>query len=108
MEEKQKEKARLRKQRQRDRIKKEGVTLESVTAPSVTLLERPNGAPYNRDEMWQGLPRYIGPYTDGQVLDRKTVPLPNRTLPRPRFTPNNVIYGVSDVRVKGELLEATA
>ncbi len=88
MNEKQKEQARLRKQNQRDRERGNSVTSESVTHGSVTLLKRPNGHDYNPDELMpDGSKRYVGPFTDGQVLDRTTVPLPNRELPVPRFTP---------------------
>jgi len=76
MDEKQKEQARLRKQRHRDKEQQKSVTSNTVTLDSVTLLNRPNGVPYNPNEMWEGQLRYVGPFTDGQVLDRKTVPLP--------------------------------
>ena len=45
-----------------------------------TLLSRPNGADYdpteklyNNPHYVDGTPRYLGPMTDGQVLDRLTV-----------------------------------
>lgn len=63
----------------RYRERKNSVTSGSVTSSSVT---RPNmmgeDGPiwkeneYNPEEIWEGQPRYIGPFTDGQVLDRKT------------------------------------
>ena len=80
-----KEQTRLRVERYRN--KQKSVTSDSVTSPSVTLLTRPNmmeeDGPimkmnmYNPDELMpDGSKRYVGPFTDGQVLDRKTVPLP--------------------------------
>ncbi len=92
-----KEQTRLRVERYRD--KQKSVTSDSVTSPSVTLLKRPNrmGAngmiemvenEYNPAELMpDGSKRYIGPFTDGMVSDRTTLPLPNRELPVPRFTP---------------------
>lgn len=73
---KQKEANRLIKQKSREGVTK-GVTSEGVTDQGVTLLNRPNGEPYNPDEIWGGQPRYIGPLSDGQVLDRMTVPAPD-------------------------------
>ena len=93
MNEKQKEQARLRKQKQRDIIKENSVTSNTVTLDSVTLLNRPNGEPYNPDEIWEGQPRYVGPFSDGQVLDRKTVPLPAFNPPVGGFIPNKVGVG---------------
>ena len=76
------EQARLRKQRQRDKTKGNSVTLGSVTSPSVTsLLHRPNGEDYNPNELSGGRKRYLGPLSDGQVLDRLTVPEPSRHIP---------------------------
>ncbi|KKN29275.1 hypothetical protein LCGC14_0845810 [marine sediment metagenome] len=95
MNEKQKEQARLRKQNQRDRERGNSVTLDSVTS-SVTRPNRmgANGMiemvenEYNPDELMpDGSKRYVGPFSDGCVLDRTTVPLPNLTLPVPKFTP---------------------
>ena len=85
--EKQKEANRLAKQKSRQGVTK-GVTSEGMTGQGVTLLNRPNGEPYNPDEIWQGSKRYIGPFSDGQVLDRTTVPLPGFKLPVGGFTPN--------------------
>ncbi len=78
-----KEQTRERVKRYRDRQK--SVTQGSVTQGSVTLLHRPNrlgdnGLPetvdnlYNPEEMLEdGRKRYLGPFSDGQVLDRLTV-----------------------------------
>ena len=42
----------------------------------VTLLKRPNGADYDPEElMTNGEKRYMGPFSDGQVLDNTTVGL---------------------------------
>lgn len=69
----QREAARLRKQRQRSRL---DVTPSDVT-PSVKLMSRPNGPDYNPDETLPGgEKRYLGPFTDRQVLDRLSVPEP--------------------------------
>lgn len=52
----------------------EGVTLQGVTGQGVTLLHRPNGEDYNPNELLpDGRKRYLGPFHDGQVLDRTTV-----------------------------------
>ena len=49
--------------------------------PNVTLLSRPNGNDYDPTEKLYNNPhypdgtfRYLGPLSDGQVLDRLTVP----------------------------------
>uniref|UniRef100_A0A6M3KY12 Uncharacterized protein n=1 Tax=viral metagenome TaxID=1070528 RepID=A0A6M3KY12_9ZZZZ len=76
-----------KKQYQRDYMKKkrsnitEGLTNESPKSkPDVTLLHRPNGPDYdpaeklyNNRHYKNGTPRYLGPLSDGQVLDRLTV-----------------------------------
>ena len=42
----------------------------------ITLLHRPNGPDYDPEELLpDGSKRYMGPFTDGQVLDRTTVDL---------------------------------
>ena len=72
-----KEQARIRKQRQRDRERGDSVTSNSVTPQSVTLLPRPNGEDYDPNELLpDGSKRYLGPFSDGQVLDRLTVSEP--------------------------------
>ncbi len=41
----------------------------------ITLLTRPNGHDYDPDErLSDGRKRYLGPLSDGQVLDRMTLP----------------------------------
>ncbi|KKK63567.1 hypothetical protein LCGC14_2992970 [marine sediment metagenome] len=44
---------------------------------STKLLKRKNGDPYDPNEQWFDgkweMLRYLGPYSDGQVLDRTTV-----------------------------------
>ena len=65
----------------RERVKRyrnKDVTHSDVTQ-GVTLLSRPNGADYDPNEKLynhpfyrEGLPRYLGPLSDGQVLDRLT------------------------------------
>ena len=52
----------------------------SVVQPKGTLLSRPNGKDYDPSEKIynhpiynDGTPRYLGPLSDGQVLDRLTV-----------------------------------
>ena len=58
------------------RYRDKGVTEQGVTGKGVTLLQRPNGADYNPEELMpDGTLRYMGPFTDGQVLDNKTVGL---------------------------------
>ena len=79
--------------KERMRVTRTGNTKAGNTGQGMTLLKRPNrmGADgpemvendYNPDEMWQCQPRYVGPFTDGQVLDRTTVP----NLPVGGFTP---------------------
>ena len=66
----QREKTASRVKRYRD--KQKSVTEEGVTSSKgqgVTLLKRPNGEPYNPDEMLHGRRRYLGPFSDGQVLE---------------------------------------
>ncbi len=81
-EEQAREAARLRKQKQR--LSRPDVPPDNVTpslSPDVTpLLHRPNGVDYNPEELIYGNPyyedgtkRYLGPLSDGQVLDRLTV-----------------------------------
>ncbi|KKL59806.1 hypothetical protein LCGC14_2211700, partial [marine sediment metagenome] len=89
-EEKQKEQARLRKQRQRDKEQQKSVTSNTVTLDSVTLLNRPNGVPYNPNGIWEGQFRYVGPFTDGPALNRKTFPLPYFNPKVGGFTPNKI------------------
>ena len=80
------EAARLRKQKQRERdtnVTQGDVTPQNVTrnvTDNVTLLHRPNGPDYDPTEKLynnrhypNGTPRYLGPLSDGQVLDRLTV-----------------------------------
>lgn len=57
------------------------------TSGSNILLKRPNGADYNPDEtMPGGTKRYVGPFSDGQVLDRLAIPLIDRgTIPYHRL-----------------------
>ena len=88
--EKERESARIRKQRQRSRP-------VDVT-PFGKLLSRPNGEPYNPEELLpDGRKRYLGPFSDGQVLDRLSVKceVPDRvkisdrcSLPRHQFIQN--------------------
>ena len=89
--EKERESARIRKQRQRSRP-------VDVT-PFGKLLSRPNGEPYNPEELLpDGRKRYLGPFSDGQVLDRLSVSdpiVPNKvnisdrcSLPRHQFIQN--------------------
>ena len=40
---------------------------------SATLLKRKNGDPYDPCETYGDGLRYLGPYSDGQVLDRTTI-----------------------------------
>jgi len=75
-EEQAREAARLRKQKQRSHP---DVTPVNVT-PCKALMSRPNGEDYNPDERLygnthyaDGTLRYLGPLSDGQVLDRLTV-----------------------------------
>jgi len=55
--------------------KRREAPLEAPTneAPK-TLKPRSNGDDYNPDEMLDGRKRYLGPFTDGRVLDRLSVP----------------------------------
>lgn len=79
------------KKKQREAVKKavakhrEGITKEGITGDKlqgITLLHRSNGEDYNPDELLpDGRKRYLGPFSDGQVLDRLTVPEPNKHLP---------------------------
>ena len=72
--EKQKQANREAKQRQRQGMTKGA--MDGMTSVGMTLLKRPNGADYDPDElMADGTLRYIGPFTDGQVLDNTTVGL---------------------------------
>ena len=76
--EEQKKANREAKQRQRQGMTKgamDGMTSVGMTR-AVTLLKRPNGADYDPDElMSNGEKRYMGPFSDGQVLDNTTVGL---------------------------------
>ena len=84
---KDKEKAR-ESARERQKKHRQGVTGEGVTninkEDNVTpqMLHRPNGEDYNPDELLKdGRKRYIGPLSDGQVLDRLTVSPLDKYLP---------------------------
>jgi len=67
-------------ERHRKGITGQGITQENVN-PDV-ILHRPNGADYNPNELLpDGRKRYLGPFSDGQVLDRLTVPGPNKHIP---------------------------
>ena len=69
------------------RHRAKGVTEQGVTGEGVTLLHRPNSMndkgdiitgdfPYNPEELMpDGTKRYMGPFSDGQVLDNTTVGL---------------------------------
>lgn len=70
---KDKDKAKEQAKERMRRYRGKGVTSEGVTGQGVTLLHRPNGADYNPDELLpDGRKRYLGPFHDGQVLDRTT------------------------------------
>ena len=81
----------------RYRVSRKGITEEGITegkGEGITLLERPNGAPYNPDELLSdGSKRYMGPFFDGQVLDRTTVATPGGYVLKPgqfyHFKKNN-------------------
>ena len=71
-----KEAARMRKQKQRSHP----IMSHPNVTPEVMLLSRPNGTDYNPAEKLYDNPyyidgtlRYLGPMSDGQVLDRLTV-----------------------------------
>ncbi len=78
---KQKEANKEASQRQRDKTK--GMTPEGMTGQGMTLLKRPNmmgddgplwkDNDYDPNELWEGQLRYVGPFSDRQVLDRATV-----------------------------------
>ena len=69
-----------RMKRQQERRDTPTVDTPTVDTPDVTLLSRPNGKDYDPGEKLFGNPhytdgtfRYLGPLSDGQVLDRLTV-----------------------------------
>ena len=94
---KNKEKAREA-SKERMRRHRQGVTSQGVTEKGVTLLKRPNGEDYDPGEMLGNRPRYMM-MSDGQVLDRKTLPyvvdIPPAKVKEVRTYPA-IAYALSD------------